>query len=89
MARKKSVSKTKARSKPKRQTKKRAASTRKTNAVTRFFRETIGELRKVSWPTWPDSLRMTKIVITVLAIMSALLGTLDLLYVRLFKLVFG
>ena len=28
---------------------------RKPNPIQSFFRETTGELRKVSWPTWPEA----------------------------------
>jgi preprotein translocase subunit SecE len=36
---------------------------KKTNAIVRWWRETIGELRKVTWPTPPEAWRLTKIVI--------------------------
>ena len=28
---------------------------KKPNVIQSFFRETAGELRKVSWPTWPEA----------------------------------
>ena len=28
-----------------------------------FFRETAGELRKVSWPTWPEARQLTLLVL--------------------------
>ncbi len=51
--------------------------TKRENAIQRFFRETIGELRKVHWPTWPEARRLTIIVIIVLIIMALFLGLVD------------
>jgi preprotein translocase subunit SecE len=47
------------------------------NAIQRFWRETIGELRKVTWPTTQEALNLTKIVLIVLVAMAILLGILD------------
>ena len=47
------------------------------NAIQKFWRETIGELRKVSWPTPQEALNLTKIVLIVLVVMAAFLGLLD------------
>jgi preprotein translocase subunit SecE len=47
------------------------------NALQRYFRETIGELRKVNWPTTKEALNLTKIVLLVLLAMSLVLGLLD------------
>ena len=47
------------------------------NAIQRFWRETIGELRKVSWPTTQEALNLTRIVLIVMAAMAILLGMLD------------
>ena len=55
------------------------------NGITRLWRETSGELRKVSWPTREETINLTKIVLIVLLLMSAFLGALDWLYFNLFK----
>ena len=47
------------------------------NAIARFWRETVGELRKVHWPTWPEARRLTLIVIVVLIFMALFLGLVD------------
>ena len=47
------------------------------NAITRFYRETMGELRKVSWPTRAEAINLTILVIIVLVIMAAILGAVD------------
>ena len=48
--------------------------TKKQNAIQRFTRETVGELRKVSWPTRQEAWQLTLIVLVVLAFMSVFLG---------------
>lgn len=50
------------------------------NAIVRWYRETVGELRKVSWPSVEDSRRLTVIVLVVMFLMSAILGVLDFLF---------
>lgn len=47
---------------------------KKQNAIRRFTRETVGELRKVSWPTRQEAWQLTLIVLVVLAFMSVFLG---------------
>jgi preprotein translocase subunit SecE len=49
-------------------------------AIRKYFTETIGELRKVHWPTREEALFLTRIVIIVVVIMSILLGSLDFLF---------
>ncbi len=60
---------------------------KKENRFQRFFRETIGELRKVAWPTPQEAWKLTKIVLLVLFIMAALLGTLDYAFSRVMALI--
>jgi preprotein translocase subunit SecE len=52
---------------------------RKPNYFQSLYRETVGELRKVSWPTWPEARRLTGLVLLVMVIMGILLGSIDLL----------
>jgi preprotein translocase subunit SecE len=47
------------------------------NFVTRYYRETAGELRKVNWPTRQEATNMTILVVIVLIIMTIFLGTVD------------
>ncbi len=61
---------------------------KKPNALSRWWRETLGELHKVSWPTRQEAWRLTKIVMVVMALMSALLGVLDFAFTRLISFVF-
>ena len=57
------------------------------NAITRYWKETVGELRKVNWPTRKEATNLTVIVLIVIAAMSLFLGTLDILFSRLFALI--
>ena len=59
---------------------------KKPNAVQRWYRETVGELRKVSWPTMQETRRLTGIVLLVMFAMSAALGLLDFLFSKLISL---
>jgi len=42
-----------------------------------FFADRIGELRKVVWPTRPEAIRLTLIVIGLCVVMGLLLGAVD------------
>jgi preprotein translocase subunit SecE len=50
---------------------------KKPNAIQQYFRETTGELRKVSWPTWPEARQLTGLVLLVMVVMGILLGLVD------------
>ncbi len=52
------------------------------NAIQRWWRETVGELHKVAWPTPQEAWRLTKIVLVVVAVTSAVLGLLDFIFSR-------
>jgi preprotein translocase subunit SecE len=56
------------------------------NALVRWWRETIGELRKVAWPTVQETRRLTLIVLMVMFVMSAILGLLDFLFSKMISL---
>jgi len=59
------------------------------NAIQRYGRETVAELRKVSWPTRSQAIGLTWIVITVMLIMAAILGGLDWVFFRFFTSFLG
>ena len=50
---------------------------KKPNVIQSFFRETTGELKKVSWPTWPEARQLTLLVLLVMIVMGAILGITD------------
>jgi len=62
---------------------------KKENRIKRWWRETIGELKKVNWPTTQEAWRLTKIVILVIVIMGSLLGGLDYLFTLLIRWIVG
>jgi preprotein translocase subunit SecE len=59
---------------------------KKPNKIALWWRETIGELRKVSWPSVHDARRLTIIVLAVMFAMSAILGLLDWVFSLLVSL---
>jgi preprotein translocase subunit SecE len=62
---------------------------RQPNRIQVFFRETVGELRKVSWPTRQEAWNLTLIVLAVVFSMGTLLGLLDFLFTRFFAIILG
>jgi len=59
------------------------------NAIQRYFRETSGELRKVSWPTWPEARRLTALVLVVMVVVGIFLAGMDYLASQLLDIVLG
>jgi len=57
------------------------------NAINRFVRETVGELRKVSWPTRQEATNLTIIVLIVMVFMAIFLSLVDLGGAELLNLV--
>lgn len=62
---------------------------KKEGRIKRWWHETLGELRKVQWPTPREAWRLTKIVIVVIVAMGALLGGLDFVFTKLIGLIVG
>jgi preprotein translocase subunit SecE len=58
-------------------------------AIHRFFRETMGELRRVSWPTWLEARNLTVVVIIVLIVMALFLWSIDSIATKLLTLMIG
>ncbi|MBN2387630.1 MAG: preprotein translocase subunit SecE [Anaerolineales bacterium] len=59
------------------------------NALARWWRETIGELRKVTWPTRQEALRLTAIVLVVMTGMAIFLFLVDRIATELLRLAIG
>ena len=55
-------------------------------AIQKWYKETIGELRKVTWPTPQEAWRLTMIVIVTMVATSFALGLLDWIFSRLVAL---
>ena len=64
-------------------------SVKKPNAISRFVRETVGELRKVSWPSRAEAINMTIIVVIVMVATSIFLYSVDIMAARLLSLAIG
>ena len=63
----------------------KAQAIKEPNAIVRYYRETVGELKKVVWPTREEAIRLTWIVLVVITIMAIILGTADYLFSQLFR----
>ena len=64
-----------------------AAQKKQQKGIRKFYRETIAELKKVSWPTRDEAIHLTKVVIIVIFAMGAFLGILDYVFTQLFGLI--
>lgn len=58
----------------------------KLSLMLRFLSEVKNELYKVTWPSRNDTIRLTAIVIGISIAVGIYLGTLDLLFTELLKL---
>jgi len=58
----------------------------KENRIVRYFRETRAELRKVTWPSREEALRLTGIVLATTVGFSLFLGIVDYLLSKVFAL---
>jgi preprotein translocase subunit SecE len=65
------------------------ADEKKPNVFTRFVRETIGELKKVAWPTRAEAVQLTLIVLAVMAVTAVYLGIVDEIALKLINLALG
>lgn len=59
---------------------------KKPNGIQKFYKETVGELRKVTWPTPREAWRLTVIVIVTMVATSISLGLLDWIFSHLVAL---
>ncbi len=59
------------------------------NAIQRYFRETVGELRKVNWPTGPEARRLTVLVLLVMFVMGVFLAGMDYIASQVMSLILG
>jgi preprotein translocase subunit SecE len=57
-----------------------AVSTRESNVVVKYIKETRAELRKVTWPTREEAKNLTLIIVAVAVAMAIFLGTLDYIF---------
>lgn len=55
---------------------------------TKFVSEVVAELKKVTWPTRQETIKLTLVVITVSIAIGLFVGGLDLLLINISKLIF-
>ncbi|MDA0989111.1 MAG: preprotein translocase subunit SecE [Chloroflexi bacterium] len=55
--------------------------------IFQFFGEVVSELKKVTWPSRQETVRLTLLVIAVSVAIGIVLGVLDLLFARLLDIV--
>ncbi len=62
---------------------------KKQSKLVKWWNETFGELRKVTWPSKEEALRMTKIVLVVVVAMAVFLGIVDFAFSELIGAIVG
>ena len=55
----------------------------------RLFGEVVSELRRVTWPTREETIRLSIIVLAISAAIGAFLGIIDIGFTQLFNVVLG
>jgi len=59
------------------------------NRITKYFKEVRAELRKVTWPSRAEALRLSAIVMVVLVVASAFMALVDYAFSWLMRLTIG
>jgi preprotein translocase subunit SecE len=59
------------------------------NRIVKYLKEVRAETRKVTWPTRQEVLRLTAIVLVVLAVSSAFLALVDYAFSQLMRIIIG
>jgi len=57
-------------------------------APIKFIRESLGELKKVNWPTRDETVKLTVVVIAISVIVGLFIGGTDMLFLRIQSLIF-
>jgi preprotein translocase subunit SecE len=57
-------------------------------APVQFLKEVIAELKRVTWPTRAETIKLTAVVIALSVIVGAFIGGLDALFLSIQKLIF-
>jgi preprotein translocase subunit SecE len=65
----------------------KAQAAKEPNAIVRYYRETVGELKKVVWPT-AEARRLT-IIADRHHVMAAILGSADYLFTQAIRVLVG
>jgi preprotein translocase subunit SecE len=54
----------------------------------KFVKEVVGELKKTTWPTRAETIKLTVIVIAISVVVGAFIGVLDATFLRIAGLIF-
>jgi preprotein translocase subunit SecE len=65
------------------------AAVKRPNFIQKYINETVGELRKVTWPTRKEATNLTIIVLVVTIAVGLFLGLMDFFFSRFFALLFA
>ncbi|OGG13148.1 preprotein translocase subunit SecE [Candidatus Gottesmanbacteria bacterium RIFCSPHIGHO2_01_FULL_46_14] len=57
-------------------------------APVQFMKEVVAELKKVTWPTRAETIKLTAVVIAISVIVGLFIGGLDITFLRLTSIVF-
>ena len=58
------------------------------DAPAKFFREVVAELKKVTWPTREETIKLTVVVIAISVLVGLFIGGLDALVLSITRVVF-
>jgi preprotein translocase subunit SecE len=56
--------------------------------VVQFFKEVVSELKKVTWPTRDETIKLTVVVIAISVVTALFIGGLDAFFIKITTLVF-
>lgn len=60
----------------------------KITSPVQFIREVVAELKKVTWPTRAETMKLTAIVIVLSVLVGAFIGALDITFLKITTLLF-
>lgn len=60
----------------------------KISSPVQFIREVIAELKKVTWPTREETIKLTAVVIVLSVLVGAFIGALDISFLKITSLFF-
>jgi len=58
------------------------------DAPAKFFHEVVAELKKVTWPTREETIKLTVVVIAISVLVGLFIGGLDALFLSITRVVF-
>ena len=67
----------------------KSSNTTETKRRGAFFSDSFNELRRVTWPSREETIRLSIMVIVVASIIGTFLGIFDLLFSKLFDVILG